>query len=306
MTDAAMPFEIGKAFPMREGTRRPGGDHGHHAASRPWMRPPTLAAEGIQGRRCCTCPPSNPLTRPRCAGIGWPVPVFVTVEEHTVIGGLGSAVAELIAEADLPRQTIPADRHSRCFPRPIRLASQPDGALRHHCRRMYRGRLVRCLARPSQPSAVRAPQHTWENTTMGRLLNIVTPLHKGTKRDYLARMVDDKVHCMLKAKEYEADYWDGDRRYGYGGYKYDGRWKVVAENLIAIYDLKPGAKILDVGCGKAHLLYELQQLLPDSELPSGSTFPGTAWPTPPRASAPTCSATAPRTPIPSATSTSTW
>jgi hypothetical protein len=28
-------------------------------------------------------------------------------------------------------------------------------------------------------------------------------------------MVDDKVHCMLKAKEYEADYWDGDRRYGY-------------------------------------------------------------------------------------------
>ena len=55
---------------------------------------------------------------------------------------------------------------------------------------------------------------------MGRLLNIVTPLHKATKRDYVARMMDDKVNCMLKAKEYEADYWDGDRRYGYGGYKY--------------------------------------------------------------------------------------
>ncbi len=75
---------------------------------------------------------------------------------------------------------------------------------------------------------------------MGRLLNIVTPLHKRAKRDCLARMVDDKVHCMLKAKEYEFDYWDGDRRYGYGGYKYDGRWKVVAEKLIAIYGLKPG------------------------------------------------------------------
>ena len=50
-------------------------------------------------------------------------------------------------------------------------------------------------------------------------------------------MVDDKVHCMVKAKEYEFDYWDGDRRYGYGGYKYDGRWKVVAEKLIAIYRL---------------------------------------------------------------------
>jgi SAM-dependent methyltransferase len=101
---------------------------------------------------------------------------------------------------------------------------------------------------------------------LGNLLNIVTPLHKKTKRGYIDRMVDDKVHCMLKAKEYEFDYWDGDRRYGYGGYKYDGRWKVVAEKLIEIYDLKPDARILDVGCGKAHLLYELKQLLPESEV----------------------------------------
>lgn len=99
---------------------------------------------------------------------------------------------------------------------------------------------------------------------MGKLLNIVTPLHKKTKRDYLARMQDDKVACMKKAKEYEFDYWDGDRRYGYGGYRYDGRWKAVAEQLIEIYALKPDAKILDVGCGKAFLLYELKKLLPDS------------------------------------------
>ena len=76
---------------------------------------------------------------------------------------------------------------------------------------------------------------------MGRLLEIVTPLHKATKRDYLARMVDDKVHCMMKAKEYEYDYWDGDRRYGYGGYKFiDGRWSPVAKALIDIYGLKNG------------------------------------------------------------------
>ena len=79
-------------------------------------------------------------------------------------------------------------------------------------------------------------------------------------------MVDDKVHCMLKAKEYESDYWDGDRRYGYGGYRYDGRWKAVAERLIDTYNLSPTAKILDVGCGKAHLLYELYQLLPEAEV----------------------------------------
>lgn len=102
---------------------------------------------------------------------------------------------------------------------------------------------------------------------MGRLLNIVTPLHRMTKRDYLARMIDDKVNCMLKAKEYEADYWDGDRRYGYGGYKYlPGRWTPVAQALIDLYGLKDGSKVLDVGCGKAFLLYEMKQLLPGLEI----------------------------------------
>ena len=102
---------------------------------------------------------------------------------------------------------------------------------------------------------------------MGRLLNIVTPLHKMTARKYIDRMVDEKVHCMLKAKEYESDYWDGDRRYGYGGYKYmEGRWKPVAEALIETYNLTNESKVLDVGCGKAFLLYEVKLLLPGIEL----------------------------------------
>lgn len=101
---------------------------------------------------------------------------------------------------------------------------------------------------------------------MKKLLNIINPLHKRTSRDYIARMVDDKVHCMKKAREYEVDYWDGDRRYGYGGYSYDGRWKIVAENLIKEYNLPPDAKILDIGCGKGFLLYEFKQLLPECEL----------------------------------------
>jgi SAM-dependent methyltransferase len=99
---------------------------------------------------------------------------------------------------------------------------------------------------------------------MGKKLNIVTPLHQATKRDYLARMVDNKVEAMLVAKEYEERYWDGDRRYGYGGYKYiPGRWKPVAEELIKEYKLTNQSSILDVGCGKAFLLYEIQLLLPE-------------------------------------------
>ena len=99
---------------------------------------------------------------------------------------------------------------------------------------------------------------------MGKLVNYVTPLHQATSRAYIDRMVDDKVHCMLKAKEYEADYWDGDRRYGYGGYKYmPGRWKPVAEALIENYNLTNESSVLDVGCGKAYLLYEMKLLLPE-------------------------------------------
>jgi SAM-dependent methyltransferase len=106
-----------------------------------------------------------------------------------------------------------------------------------------------------------------QQDNMGRLLNIVTPLHQMTKRDYIARMVDDKIHCMVKAKEYEFDYWDGDRRYGYGGYRYmEGRWKPVAQALIDTYKLPANARLLDVGCGKGHLLYELTRLLPDMQI----------------------------------------
>jgi SAM-dependent methyltransferase len=102
---------------------------------------------------------------------------------------------------------------------------------------------------------------------MGQLVQFATPLHKKTKREYLPRMVDDKVQCMIKSKEYGFDYWDGDRRFGYGGYSYrPGYWKPVAEKLIEQYHLGNGSKVLDVGCGKAFLLYELQLLLPDLKI----------------------------------------
>jgi len=80
-------------------------------------------------------------------------------------------------------------------------------------------------------------------------------------------MNDGKIECMIKAKEYGQDYWDGDRRYGYGGYKYlAGRWKPVAEVLIKKYNLTNDSSVLDVGCGKAFLLYEMKLLLPNLKI----------------------------------------
>ncbi len=94
-------------------------------------------------------------------------------------------------------------------------------------------------------------------------IDFISELHKSTKRDYVGRVVaDDKAECTKVARQYGYDYWDGDRKYGYGGYHYDGRWRTVAEKIAKHYDLKPGQKLLDVGCGKAYLLYELTQVVP--------------------------------------------
>ncbi len=102
---------------------------------------------------------------------------------------------------------------------------------------------------------------------MGKELKIVTPLHTATNRDYIARMFDSKAECMAIAKKYDNNYWDGERRFGYGGYKYiPGRWKPVAQALINEYDLKAGSKVLDVGCGKGFLLHEMRLIEPELEL----------------------------------------
>jgi len=98
----------------------------------------------------------------------------------------------------------------------------------------------------------------------------MSPLHKATVRDYLSR-VNDKEYPKAKAaslaKQWGYDYWDGDRRINYGGYKYiPGRWAPVANSLIQHYELRPGSKILDVGCGKGFQMFELLKNLPGSHV----------------------------------------
>jgi len=98
-------------------------------------------------------------------------------------------------------------------------------------------------------------------------IDFLSPLHTRTKRNYIQRMVDDdKAECAAVAKQWGYDYWDGERRYGYGGYSYDGRWRVVAESMARHYGLKAGDCILDIGCGKGFLLYEFTQAVPGVEV----------------------------------------
>lgn len=94
-------------------------------------------------------------------------------------------------------------------------------------------------------------------------VDFLMKLHKSTARDYVGRVLEaDKAECAEVAIQFGKDYWDGERKYGYGGYRYDGRWRAVAEDMVRHYNLPEDARILDVGCGKAFLLYEFTQALP--------------------------------------------
>ena len=94
------PFKIGKIFPMREGKDAVIVSCGV-MLKRALDAAETLAAKGIQAS-VLHCPTVKPLDEGVIKQYAAQCAVIVTVEEHTVVGGLGSAVAEIISEADFP------------------------------------------------------------------------------------------------------------------------------------------------------------------------------------------------------------
>jgi len=98
-------------------------------------------------------------------------------------------------------------------------------------------------------------------------IDFISKVHKKTKRNYIERVTEyPKAEAARIAKKFDFDYWDGDRKHGYGGFNYDGRWKDVACALRDHYHLKAGDRILDIGCGKGFLLYELMKAVPGLEI----------------------------------------
>jgi ubiquinone/menaquinone biosynthesis C-methylase UbiE len=99
------------------------------------------------------------------------------------------------------------------------------------------------------------------------LREFVSLIHKSTKRDYVARVTQrDKAEVADLAMKWDYDYWDGSRETGYGGYNYDGRWRKVADAMIAAYGLKSGMRVLDVGSGKGFILHDFREALPGVEV----------------------------------------
>ena len=94
-------------------------------------------------------------------------------------------------------------------------------------------------------------------------INLLDTYPKASKRPIKERLEakkDPKVQEI--AKQFGEDYFDGDRMYGYGGYYYDGRWKVVAKRMLEYYGLTDKDSILEVGSGKGFLVHDFRELIP--------------------------------------------
>lgn len=98
-----------------------------------------------------------------------------------------------------------------------------------------------------------------------RQIELLKALPK-VKRDITARNGAKTPEAVAIAKDFGRDFFDGDRKYGYGGYSYDGRWIPVAHDIVRTYNLKPGMKVLDVGCAKGFLVKDLMTVLPGLEV----------------------------------------
>ena len=87
-------------------------------------------------------------------------------------------------------------------------------------------------------------------------VDLLRSLPKG-KRNIQKRAEGKSADVVAIAKQYGEMYFDGPREYGYGDYRYDGRWQPVARDIVAHFKLQPGMRVLDVGCAKGFLVKDL-------------------------------------------------
>lgn len=87
-----------------------------------------------------------------------------------------------------------------------------------------------------------------------------------SKRNVRQRAVAKTPELLAESRQFGELYFDGPREYGYGGYRYDGRWLPVARDMVSHFGLKPGMRVLDVGCAKGFLVGDLMRVCPGLEV----------------------------------------
>lgn len=96
-------------------------------------------------------------------------------------------------------------------------------------------------------------------------IDLLRALPKST-RNVKARQEAKDPEVVRISKQYGEMYFDGPRDYGYGGYRYDGRWVPVAKDMVEHFGLKSGDRVLDIGCAKGFLVKDLMKVCPGLEV----------------------------------------
>ena len=92
-------------------------------------------------------------------------------------------------------------------------------------------------------------------------VDLLRALPKG-KRNVTSRASAKTAENIRISKQFGEMYFDGPRELGYGGYRYDGRWVPIAENMCREYKLNKTSKVLQVGSEKGFLLHDLLKVVP--------------------------------------------
>ena len=97
---------------------------------------------------------------------------------------------------------------------------------------------------------------------MGREINLMRN-YPYTKRDISGRLNSKTKQDRLIAMKFGKEFFDGSRNHGYGGFSYNSKyWKNVVSDFKIHWNLKPGDKLLDIGCAKGFMLYDFKLLMP--------------------------------------------
>jgi len=74
------------------------------------------------------------------------------------------------------------------------------------------------------------------------------------------------IKSRIIASYRDQRYYDGDRNNGYGGFKYDGRWKKVVDLMCEEYKLTEDSALLQIGCEKGFLLHDFHKKHPNMKV----------------------------------------
>ena len=81
------------------------------------------------------------------------------------------------------------------------------------------------------------------------------------------RLSEKSPEIVKIARQFGKEFFDGDRKFGYGGLRYDPKyWSNVVKDFVEYYNIKPDARILDVGCAKGYMLYDFKRQYPKLEI----------------------------------------